>query len=574
MNPIWFVPSGVNQSPLHHYSHIGKDLFKYRTPPDSTTIDYRHPIQWDDIITIQFEENNNGTPVLTVHDEIGNTVYTVPSPTSAAVSGNLAPDGSQFYTYQWVFRLSDFSVEEQNYSFKIVSSYSSPTSFVSEPYSAKEDHPNTLYFRYHNSINDHDTLFQYNNFDPLFAFRVYGKIDELQPDTDATAFDEQEKDLEQLNSSPFRTHRLFVGGDNGVPDWVLEKLNWIWACDETSVDGILFVKEPESKWEIKRLENYFCYGVAASIREKSVMTPYRHTDSTIALFTVSTYPVFIQRLVITQGVGNVTLVWNQAFYSSSDFNSLVTTLNNTTGPFYGLGGTFAFGSGVLSYTQGSGENYSGSSLVQLLDYFKLTVNIADSTQPYQIAYAGAGSYLGVDWGDNSRVYLTGVTAWAYEYHTYASTGNKTIHVFWDGNLRKFGSIQNNSNKLTNIEEYLPSTLTELIIQNQNLTTLAASLFTYCTLLGLLHITSSNFDGFGASIFAVNTSTFPNLDFIILNNNNLSGTYIDSFIVDMVNDMNISGGGILNVSSQTPSATVNTSATEYTDLVNAGWTIYP
>jgi hypothetical protein len=94
------------------------------------------------------------------------------------------------------------------------------------------------------------------------------------------------------------------------------------------------------------------------------------------------------------------------------------------------------------------------------------------------------------------------------------------------------------------------------------------------LLGLLHITSSNFDGFGASIFAVNTSTFPNLDFIILNNNNLSGTYIDSFIVDMVNDMNISGGGILNVSSQTPSATVNTSATEYTDLVNAGWTIYP
>lgn len=110
----------------------------------------------------------------------------------------------------------------------------------------------TRLFQYSNSYNVFTAIF---NTGVIFMFRVESIIAKFSPENDQVIYTDQLHNITKLNSIPFRNFILFVPGENnvgGVPDYMGDRLNWIFSCDQILIDGQYYQNTPGSKWEIKR----------------------------------------------------------------------------------------------------------------------------------------------------------------------------------------------------------------------------------------------------------------------------------------------------------------------------------
>lgn len=91
-----------------------------------------------------------------------------------------------------------------------------------------EDTEDTVLFRYTNERDDFDTLFRGSS----FSFRCEGKFFPQNEEYLAETNDmrDQDHDLSQLSAQPYTQMTLTVGDKDGVPNWVADKLNRIFAC--------------------------------------------------------------------------------------------------------------------------------------------------------------------------------------------------------------------------------------------------------------------------------------------------------------------------------------------------------
>jgi hypothetical protein len=119
-------------------------------------------------------------------------------------------------------------------------------SIISEPIYINDFHANTMMFEYSNSENDYGVVFQNGE---TFQFRCEAALVDFQPGSIETVYEDEIADLVRLSSSPFRTWKLKIGTAQGVPDWVADKINRIFACDNVLIDGKPFTKNEGSKME-------------------------------------------------------------------------------------------------------------------------------------------------------------------------------------------------------------------------------------------------------------------------------------------------------------------------------------
>lgn len=89
------------------------------------------------------------------------------------------------------------------------------------------------------------------------------------PASKDTLFEDQVLNIEILRSDAYRIWTLHIGGAEGVPDFIADKLNRILGCNTVLIDGKQYTKADGATLQPKELENYPLRGWNMDLREKT-----------------------------------------------------------------------------------------------------------------------------------------------------------------------------------------------------------------------------------------------------------------------------------------------------------------
>lgn len=117
--------------------------------------------------------------------------------------------------------------------------------FLSEPQYIAEQHDNTILFNYDNDKNEFGLVF--DGFS--YSFRCEAILSEFLPGSKEKVFEDEPANIYTLSSNPFRVFKLIIGDAKGVPDWVADKINRIFACKKVLLDQKQFGRTDGSKME-------------------------------------------------------------------------------------------------------------------------------------------------------------------------------------------------------------------------------------------------------------------------------------------------------------------------------------
>lgn len=125
--------------------------------------------------------------------------------------------------------------------------------FYSEPIKIKEVHEGTILVEYTNSENNFGFIFS-NNW--TGKIRVESEISNFMPASDDVIYIDQKYNNTRLYGQPYRKFQFILGCKQGVPDWMVDKINRAFCFDQLSLDGEFFNKTEEAQWEETRVDNY------------------------------------------------------------------------------------------------------------------------------------------------------------------------------------------------------------------------------------------------------------------------------------------------------------------------------
>lgn len=576
LNTVFFTKLDDLLDPSYHTKHYGRFLFRDRTRDFEERREFFAPVQLNQMITIQYEENHNptgGWPILNILNFRGDLVASFS--TSYAVTslaGNLAPDGSQLYTHQWQFIPNIVGLDEGIYQLHIVAGFATtPEEYISEPINILEDHPGTILLEYSHHENDFDTVFDLS---PNFTFRVPGVILRDNPEADTNTFDDQIKDLTLVSATPYRSAKLAIAGDTGVADWVPDVVNWIFCCSSVKVDDKTYTRDGEGKMEIFELEGSPFVGAQFPVREDNPSSPFQHKSKKVLLFEIPEDEYFIYELKVIWGafIRNFTLNTKGAIFSGADLDDYIDDVNNTVVIPFGMTGEVVEDDGAVYYINGSGEDWQINSSVILTKYLQLTVNVSSTATPFEFQHNNGKA--GVSWGNGTINRYVGPALGATRLKSYASTGDKTVYIFHDDLMTHFVCQNPGTTDVTDIHGKASAATLQFVLNNQTLPIFDWSVLHPCkSVIQLVAIQSSNLEEFINLVFNPGgPASFAALNALYLNSNKIAVADLDSLIVAIYNGMNYFHAWWIRIENQTPPAPPTTAASEYIAVDNAGATI--
>jgi hypothetical protein len=199
----------------------------------------------------------------------GTTVSTFNA--QAKVTSLVDPD---FKPYEVLIPLNALP-EGRYYLLLTVGTSSNETQLISEPMQVSESLDNTILFTYFNTINSQGIIWDTG---VQFTFRAEAVIREFLPAFKDTIYQDQILDNVLLSSIPYRQFKLQLGGQYGVPDWVVDKVNRILSCDTWNADGKSFVKKDGTQWTPVELDSYPMRGWGIDILEGDNLSSKRGTN--------------------------------------------------------------------------------------------------------------------------------------------------------------------------------------------------------------------------------------------------------------------------------------------------------
>lgn len=263
LNPVRFVNLG---GPFKGFDDdwFTNLIFDFQDPAK-----YCQKWQKSDVIRLQFY--SNFTPIsIAVLNCSGNTVNTYNA--SLKITSLLDPN---FKVYEVLIDLSGFETGTY-YLLLSAGTQTNQSQLISEPFYVDDVIDDSILFTYQNSDNSQGIIFE-TGID--FQFRAEGIISEFQPGFKDVIYQDQILDNVILSSIPFRQFKLFLGGQYGIPDWVVDKVNRILSCDDWQADGKSFVKKDGTQWTPQRVDNYPMAGWSIDILEGSNLSSKRGSNN-------------------------------------------------------------------------------------------------------------------------------------------------------------------------------------------------------------------------------------------------------------------------------------------------------
>jgi hypothetical protein len=118
---------------------------------------------------------------------------------------------------------------------------------ISEPIEVSENLENTLLLQYKHRKYKGGVVFETG---VEFSLRVHGFIRLQPPASKDTLYEDQVLDMTLVDSKPYRIWELVLfGPDGGLPDWMIDKLNWVFGCSDLRIDGKHYTKQEGAKIE-------------------------------------------------------------------------------------------------------------------------------------------------------------------------------------------------------------------------------------------------------------------------------------------------------------------------------------
>lgn len=129
-----------------------------------------------------------------------------------------------------------------------------------------EEALDTLLIEYYHRTFYEGIIFQ-TPFRP--SIRIPARLKYKKTAAKSTVYEDQRLNEESVKSIPFRVHELTLGGDVGVPPYLIDKIARIVGCSNLAIDGRLFARNGEgSEFDANTIEDYPMAGWKIELREK------------------------------------------------------------------------------------------------------------------------------------------------------------------------------------------------------------------------------------------------------------------------------------------------------------------
>jgi len=122
--------------------------------------------------------------------------------------------------------------------------------FVSEPILLDTDWPDTVLVGYSNDTNQTDMIWKLTG-GTFFTskIRIEGYIQNFRPGGRLSQYEDQLLEVVNLDSEPTRGYQLFLGDNQGLPDWMIDKFNRVAMLDSVTIDGFAYTLDKDAKLE-------------------------------------------------------------------------------------------------------------------------------------------------------------------------------------------------------------------------------------------------------------------------------------------------------------------------------------
>lgn len=263
LNPVEFSPKYPTVFPQYDSKDLGDFPFSERINVWQEKVYYKQKVKTSDTHFFQFESNFSPIQL-----DLYNVLYKDPVVTVVMAQVGTNPRMPGWYIYQAA--ISYAGLEDGCYYIELSPGTNPADQQVGEPMSvqAKTDEA-TIYYEYKHSHFHGDVIFETGI---QFSFRVEGARGKLYPVSDDTFYRDQKLNPFQLSSKPHGSFDLSMGGSFGIPDWVVQRINWIWSCDSVMINGKSFAKDTGSNngsqgIQINEQEDYPLYGLTMLVAE-------------------------------------------------------------------------------------------------------------------------------------------------------------------------------------------------------------------------------------------------------------------------------------------------------------------
>jgi hypothetical protein len=238
--PVQFVPLNPILNARYHFVQMDDNWFANQVKFYIGEADYYQKFQLNDTANIQVRTNGIGPVRMDLYNCDGEIVRTVnldQIETAAVVSPNVLFEGTMNF----------LELEEGVYAIVLTAGTGSTlVQFISEKIYLKQDWPMTLLFEYTNNRNKQSTIFS-TGYNP--SMRVEGWIGDFEPGSKFATYEDQPADMQLLNGIPFRKYKLNIGVNDGVPPWLIDKINRIMLLTDTSIDGLAYTRNADAQFE-------------------------------------------------------------------------------------------------------------------------------------------------------------------------------------------------------------------------------------------------------------------------------------------------------------------------------------
>lgn len=243
--PVRFVDLDPVELPQYQTKHFDDYWFKEQLQPYETVVDFKQKFQTSDTIYLQFEANFASIQLQVINCD--QTVLLTQAATQMRANKYMAG----YYVYEITLSLAPFSAGTiwLKLNLGLGSKFS-----ISEPIEIAQTWPNTILFQYNNSKYHGDVVFETGI---VFGFRCEAVIRRLDPSSERTFYRDQKLNPSTLKVRPFRSFELGIGHLTGIPDWMIDKMDWIWSCDNVLLDGKSFAVLDDNKFEDQEIHKQY-----------------------------------------------------------------------------------------------------------------------------------------------------------------------------------------------------------------------------------------------------------------------------------------------------------------------------
>lgn len=226
--------------------------------------------------------------------------------------------------------LPAFMLDKTFYIELIVSNNDGTVVFLTEPINYAAQHENTKLFICRNRDNKNFANFEQSNL--AFSIRVESALVQNIPSVDKVLYKDIDQNPVLLSATPYDTWKIQIGTNSkGVPDWVLEKINYFMHTDLFTFEKVAYVATEDSNLNIQAETKYKLRFAEVLLRRASQLEGYTNAYRDVSLLSGITYPfLFVDYKYKENNVSKYLFSESVIVNNVTELETLVGDINTTS----------------------------------------------------------------------------------------------------------------------------------------------------------------------------------------------------------------------------------------------------